>query len=559
MDNPFEFVNVVTSSGPPTKNDIASRSKIKAHVMRQVHQRRRDANNKSKALPNASSRRTIEFRPCKNHDTSRAKNVAKSTPLQSRDGSPESSSSSDSSRESSPIHPDKGPNQSEQTEPRHDRSLNFCPQCGILEITSPESNVTQTFSPFPTMPEPTQGSPSLVPLSPLPVQFTSFMHEMFHHFLHVQMPTTNPAIYNNRKVQPLHLYNTRLLLTDPAAIYCIVAMSKIHHSILMAKAKNMDMSTQGLAQANTFLFEGIRLLQPKIHDAQESVSDVTVFVTSSLATAVGILADKAALAAHHKGMIRMVELRGGIDTLPRSIAHHVSRIDSAAAWIFKTKPGLSKPMSRFRNVSSQNLILRSLVLHPPFTHTRLEEFCYAPLFSIASDLRHLTNLLELHDRDPDRMGIDECEYFEDTFAATQYAIVSYPHPENMLIQDTAVYRQECFRRAAFLYFNTALRLPPSVAMIKTITSALIEALQESELSSLWQPYPDILLWVLFMGHCGASDPFDEGWFVQEIKRLARFLQLSNAEEMENLMLEILYRNTVYQKGMRELWDDLEKF
>lgn len=29
--------------------------------------------------------------------------------------------------------------------------------------------------------------------------------------------------------------------------------------------------------------------------------------------------------AHHEGYLRMIDLRGGIDTLPRFVAHHMSR------------------------------------------------------------------------------------------------------------------------------------------------------------------------------------------------------------------------------------------
>jgi hypothetical protein len=118
------------------------------------------------------------------------------------------------------------------------------------------------------------------------------------------------------------------------------------------------------------------------------------------------------------------------------------------------------------------------------------------------------------------------------------------------------YRQECLRLALFIYFNTGIRVTPSPRFLKSMTSALVEAFQESDLSSLWHPFPSVLLWVLFMGYCGSYDPFDKGWFVQESRRVVCSLKLGSCDDMETLLTAFLYRKCLHGQPLRELWQIL---
>lgn len=225
--------------------------------------------------------------------------------------------------------------------------------------------------------------------------------------------------------------------------------------------------------------------------------------------------------------------------------------------MFKTTPICDMYKSRFREPSSHELLLRLVGSGSPFISRKLEDFCRKPLFNIAADLLHLTNLLDLHDREPHRIGLTEREYFEDTFAACQNGLASFPHPHSIFLKSVMLYRQECFRLAAFIYFNSGIRVSPSPKFLKTMTTALIEAFQESDLSSMWQPYPDILLWILFMGYCGSWDQLEKGWFVQESRRVIRFLNLKGWREMENLLMLFLYRSCSYQELLHTLWKEFE--
>lgn len=194
-----------------------------------------------------------------------------------------------------------------------------------------------------------------------------------------------------------------------------------------------------------------------------------------------------------------------------SLTAPLNRIDANAAWLFNTPPACSMYKSRFVDTSSASSVLQHVRSRNPFNNNsnndRLKNFLSGPLFSIACDLACLTYLLDLHEEEENRIGIDEREYFEDTFAACQHGLASFPRLATIPVKLKIHYQQECFRLSAFIYFNTTIRGCPSPALLYTMTTSLIEYLRESDLPSLWHPYQDILLWCLFMGYCGSGIHF----------------------------------------------------
>jgi len=273
----------------------------------------------------------------------------------------------------------------------------------------------------------------------------------------------------------------------------------------------------------------------------------------------------------------MVELRGGINTLPRDLAQQVSRlvlgfpfdlfllerlysqkhtrVDSYGSWTCASKPRLPMYKSRFRDSRTLGSVMFPDQLGSPFNNDRFEKFLWKTLFSTACDLQFLTHLLELHKREPSKIGATEREFFEDTYAAAQHLLVSLPHPVDVANKSIIYYRQNCWRMGALLYFNIAIRQCPTPNLLKSMTSRLIESFQESDMSMAWTPFSDVLLWILFMGCCGSWDKTEKGWFVLELRRVVRILDLHSVEEMEDSLRAFLYRSSVFDEPLRELWEE----
>lgn len=214
--------------------------------------------------------------------------------------------------------------------------------------------------------------------------------------------------------------------------------------------------------------------------------------------------------------------------------------------------------SRFRDHSTSRSVMLPDQLGSPFDNDELERFLWKTLFATACDLQFMTHLLELHEREPSRIGSTEREFFEDTYAATQHLLISLPHPADVLKKSPTYYRQNCWRMAALLYFNVAIRQCPTPNLLKSMTSRLVESFQESDMSTAWAPFSGVLLWILFMGCCASWDETEKGWFRLELRRVVRILDLQSVEEMESSLRAFLYRSSILHEPLCELWEECMK-
>lgn len=245
------------------------------------------------------------------------------------------------------------------------------------------------------------------------------------------------------------------------------------------------------------------------------------------------------------------------NALSRSSADQMvrSRVDTYSSWTCQTKPQLPLYRSRFRGENYSLSGTRHDLPGSPFDNDRFEKFLWKSLFSCACDLQFLTHLLDLHRREPSKVGAPEREFFEDTFAAAQHLLVAMPNPTNVIAKSTMLYRQDCWRLAALLYFNMAIRESPSPHLLKSMTSRLIESFQESDMSTAWAPFTDVLLWILFIASQAAWDITERGWFVLELKRVIRCLNLKDVGEMRSLLKSFIYRSFISEDHLCEFWKE----
>ena len=204
---------------------------------------------------------------------------------------------------------------------------------------------------------------------------------------------------------------------------------------------------------------------------------------------------------------------------------------------------------------------RYMQIHPlvsPFQNSKFETFLWGELFSASCDLHGLTYMLDLYKRWPSRIDSFQREYFEDTFAGVQHELVSFPYPTTTGgVKSTIFYRQHCWRIAALLYFNVALRTwDPASGMIRMMVEQLILALRKSDIWSMWSPFSDILLWILFIGSCGAWSNIERDWLLLELRTIVRILNLRSLEEFETLLKSFLYRESTYHEPLCYIWDEL---
>jgi hypothetical protein len=208
-------------------------------------------------------------------------------------------------------------------------------------------------------------------------------------------------------------------------------------------------------------------------------------------------------------------------------------IDSNISWLKQSKVHLPMHSSRFREdvplISAVDICNRSaselfppgqrhvspFPLISPFQNYIFETFLCGELFSVACELHGLTYMLDLFITVPSKIGPVQREFFEDSYAAVQRALVSFPFPNTKgTIKSTNYYGQNAWRIAALVYLNTAIRAWPAASpIVQSFVSRLIPSLQLSDLPSIWSTFPDILAWILFVGSYVAVNTVDRDWFL----------------------------------------------
>lgn len=233
-------------------------------------------------------------------------------------------------------------------------------------------------------------------------------------------------------------------------------------------------------------------------------------------------------------MVKLVELRGGINTIPRYISHHISRMDSMGGWTHEMPPYLPlyEPPSVHQNAPKLQ-----------FPNSDIQRFLWEPLFSAAIDINTITRQIESYNygSEADETPPEKIEVGEWTFAAAQHRLASFPHPEHQTMKSTMYFRQNCWRNAAFIYFNCIIRTTPAKMLLKLSVNRIVECYEKSEPWTGWAPHSNILLWVLLMAMIGAQTEAEKGMFKVEFRRVLHQLQLSTAEEVRQVLKNQLWR------------------
>jgi hypothetical protein len=195
----------------------------------------------------------------------------------------------------------------------------------------------------------------------------------------------------------------------------------------------------------------------------------------------------------------------------------------------------------------------------PFQNDKLETFLWGNLFSIACNLHALTDVLDRVSQQPSKMGPLQREFFEDTYAATQHAIVSFPRPNDAVIMQSATYfRQHSWRVAAMIYVNCTLRTWDIASFpIKTMVSELVLSLRQSDLNFMWSNFPEVLIWVLFTGASASWDKLDRGWLLLELSYGVKLFRLRSPEELETLLKSLLYCETMSREVLGQIWVEID--
>jgi hypothetical protein len=221
------------------------------------------------------------------------------------------------------------------------------------------------------------------------------------------------------------------------------------------------------------------------------------------------------------------------------------------SWLRQKEPHIPMYSSRFYHhkdfTADTEILLQQL--GAPLANDQLRRFLNPQLLSAAHDLHRLTQLVELHNKSSYRLSAIALELAEDTYAKCQHDVVSLRFPSLGTDAPMNGLRQHAWRITALIYLNSAIRDCLSPNLMHSMVHRLTQALQLSDLGSLWHPYSEVLLWVCFLGFYAATGCPEQVWFANELRRLAQSGRYQSMQCIKKVLEGMPYRALVFDEHL----------
>lgn len=128
------------------------------------------------------------------------------------------------------------------------------------------------------------------------------------------------------------VHDVNYALEDRAQLHAVCAMAAYHQSFQLKTLDSLPGSSgtvyvMRLYQEEAFhhMHSAMQIIRSRCEQAGEVLRLTSIAAVARLVICAAFSNDADACRAHLDGLINLIELRGGIDTFPRDVAHHLSR------------------------------------------------------------------------------------------------------------------------------------------------------------------------------------------------------------------------------------------
>jgi hypothetical protein len=151
-----------------------------------------------------------------------------------------------------------------------------------------------------------------------------------------------------------------------------------------------------------------------------------------------------------------------------------------------------------------------------------------------------------------RTSPQEFEFFYMRHSSVEYDLLSLPFDETL---SPLTPLQNAVRLTLFIFgFATYTRFEPLAASTHTIVVQLKESLELVDLSIL--KTSDLLLWPLFFGAHLSMRTKERPWFISCLARAVLYLDLTSADDMQNVLLRFFYLEGFSRESLLEIWNEV---
>ncbi|KAL4920618.1 hypothetical protein BDW62DRAFT_209060 [Aspergillus aurantiobrunneus] len=265
----------------------------------------------------------------------------------------------------------------------------------------------------------------------------------------------------------------------------------LFHSTLYAGSSHLDLQ-RGQSPSSTTLYhqsEAIRLLNDRLSDAASASDDRTIVAVSPLAMFADLNGDRAAADIHRRGMLRLAQMRGGLDKLGYNglVATLVQMNNIVYNIVFDLDPHLTNP----DRVGRPPLGVERRILSPSAHASAL------PCHSLVLDMFRDVENFKL--KWPDKPGYDYLQAYTGGMPSAGF--------------DDPIFHC-CY--LSVLIFRTIVDNRPRPLSFSAKLDAVASELQASLAVTdpeLWiRRIPAVCSWVCLTGAAAASNPRARIWF-----------------------------------------------
>ncbi|KFY02862.1 hypothetical protein O988_01861 [Pseudogymnoascus sp. VKM F-3808] len=336
----------------------------------------------------------------------------------------------------------------------------------------------------------------------------------------------------------VHHYNTQFIGTftapGPRKQWFPKALvdSAFYHSLMMISAGNVA-GLQGKPAPQSFWYhrgEAIRQINARLTQIELAASDHTIATIAVLSIADCLEVEKTGVRAHKAALQSLISARGGMDEIDMLIQKLLGWIDLVAS-IVLVEPPIFNP-ARFASANHHAYYgppSLSTSLYAADLNARLFNFTHQLVLCndvarIYWGLRNLS-ILKATANSTDSTSShglqfsDRCELLEREVQQLLHSSLRESGPE--IDNHNLIFT--FFARASLLYIYSALRdLLMNVKMFQEVGNQLQDSLDmnDSDLDIFLGTFPDLMLWVLFLGGSVVDFP-QKIWFSKTAARVLR--------------------------------------
>jgi hypothetical protein len=265
---------------------------------------------------------------------------------------------------------------------------------------------------------------------------------------------------------------------------------------------------------------------------------------------------------HVMGLIRLLEIRGGIDAIK---LHGLAEMMSLATIMFSSKfirrplfpyVPIIKTNGRHQQPDWPQPIQYLLEMYKGGEYPKMAELGLpGELIILFKDMYSYNAVIELY-----MQGIfagsfvgSDAPIMADRRNSIQHRALALPSADETGMSASCP-TYEPLRLATLIYcLLTIFPLVPIMAPFPQLTTQLRQALFTQSLPRAWKSVPELFIWTLVVGGIASTKPETVTWFAAMLSQVATATNLSTWAEVKKILRSVLWLSTICDEKAEELW------